>query len=110
MERRLGLRGRTDFRVELHNGFLATAVRGVELSGSGIVLDRGPGRGRRDEPLLVRLTLHLPERVRPIVAVARPVWGFGQQQAYRFVTVDDVDRLSLAEHLDLVARAGTALH
>lgn len=110
MERRLGLRGRTDFRVELDNGFLARMARGIELSGSGIVLDRGTAGAEREDPLLVRLTLHLPERARPIVAVARPVWGFGQQQAYRFVRVSDADRLSLAEHLDLVHHAGSALH
>lgn len=109
MERRLGLRGRTDFSVDLDNGFLASTVRGVELSGSGIVLDRGRLLDGRSEPFVVRLRIHLPERVRPIVTVARPIWSLGCQQAFRFVTISDVDRLSLAEHLDVVARAGTVL-
>jgi hypothetical protein len=111
MERRVGLRGRTDFPVLATNGYLAQACRGVEVSSSGIVVDRGRLiDDRRDAPLFLRLSLQLPERVRPLTALARPVWSFGTHQALRFVTMSDVDRLTLAEHIDLVHRRGTPLN
>jgi hypothetical protein len=86
------------------------AVRAIELSGTGIVLDQR--RLTRDEeaPLFVHLIISLPERRRAIHAVARPVRSYGCQQALRFVEIADVDRLTLAEHLDVVQRAGTALN
>lgn len=111
MERRVGLRGRTDFPVLATNGYLAQACRGVEVSASGIVLDRGRVvEEGRDAPLFLKLSLQLPERVRPLTALARPVWSFGSQQALRFVTMSDVDRLTLAEHIDLMHRRGTPLN
>jgi len=96
--------------VTASSGLWHSAARGIELSGSGIVLDRGRDLAITDAHLLMRLTITLPERHRPIVAVARPVRCYGRQQALRFVTVSDVDRLCLAEHLDLVQRRGSVLH
>jgi hypothetical protein len=48
--------------------------------------------------------------VRPMRALARPVWTTGSQQALRFVRISDADRLSLAEHIDLLARRGVPLN
>jgi len=109
MERRLGLRGRTDFGVIAHDGSLASHCRGIEVSPTGIILERGrdiaPGR----VPILVRLELRLPERINALVAWARPVWARGSHQALRFVRMSDADRLSLAEHLDLLSTRGVLL-
>lgn len=111
MERRIGLRGRTDFRVFAQSGQLAQLCRGIELSPTGILIDRGREIDeRRDCPLYVRLELQLPERVVPITALARPIWSFGTQQALRFLELSDVDRLTLAEHLDLLHRRGVPLN
>jgi hypothetical protein len=52
--------------------------------------------------MLVALELNLPERSRPLRALARPVWAFGSQQAFKFIRISDVDRLNLAEHLDVL--------
>lgn len=109
MERRVGLRGRTDFSVKVTNGLWENQVRAIELSGSGIVLDRGRLQGP-EQPLFVKLEIRLPERRRPIAAVARPVRSYGTQQAFHFVKLNDVDRLTLAEHLDLVQRRGASLN
>jgi hypothetical protein len=106
MERRIGLRGRTDFRVIAKNGILAAHCRGIEISATGIILDRGCLVTNRETPLLLRLELQLPERFRKLEALARPVWSFGSQQALRFVHMSDVDRLNLAEHLDILALRG----
>ena len=109
MERRGCLRGRTDFSVLSLSGFGWTEARGIELSGSGLVLDRGRPASET-ESVVVRLEIVLPEQHRAIVAVARPVRSHGQHLAFRFVTVSEVDRLCLAEHLDLVHRRGGVLH
>lgn len=111
MERGIGLRGRTDFRVFAMSGHRRQLCRGVEVSSTGIVIDRGrPVDELRDAPLYLRLELRLPERVLPVTALARPVWCYGTQQALRFVTMSDVDRLTLAEHLDLLHRRGALLN
>jgi hypothetical protein len=106
MQRRVGLRLRTDFRVVARDGSLASHCRGIELSAGGIVLDRGRPVTTRDDRIFLRLELRLPERVRPIKALVRPVWSAGHQQGLKFLRVSDPDRLSLAEHLDLVSLRG----
>lgn len=111
MERRVGLRGRTDFRVLAQHGHWAQVCRGVEVSATGIVLDRGRAvDDLRDCPLYLRLELRLPERVLPILTLARPVWSYGSYQALRFLNLSDVDQLTLAEHLDLLHRRGVPLN
>jgi hypothetical protein len=109
MERRVGLRARTDFGVIARDGALAAHCRGIEVSPTGIVLDRGRTVGSRDQRILVGLELRLPERFRALRAVARPVWSFGSQQAFKFVKMSDVDRLTLAEHLDLLRLQGVPM-
>lgn len=110
MERRVGLRGRTDFAVTATSGLFEKRARGIELSGTGIILDRGRPVDEEYAPLFMRLEIRLPERRRPIVAIARPVWSYGHQQAFRFIEISDVDRLTLAEHLDLVHHRGATLN
>lgn len=108
MERRIGLRGRTDFSVTTTDGFSVKESRGIELSGSGLVLDRGGAA--REQPLTLRIEIRLPERVRPILALARPVRSFGSQLALRFIQISDADRLTLAEHLDVVHQRGALMN
>jgi hypothetical protein len=110
MERRIGLRARTDFRVIAKNGILAAFCRGIEISPSGIVIDRGHAIAERDQPLVMGIEMRLPERLRPLTALARPIWSFGSQQAFKFVRISDVDRLTLAEHLDLLRLRGVPLN
>jgi hypothetical protein len=78
------------------------------VSATGIVIDSG--LSPLGTPLWIWLELELPERVRPMRALARPVWSAGSQQALRFVRIADADRLSLAEHVDLAARRGVKLN
>ena len=108
MERRFGVRARTDFRVIAHDGLLAMHCRGIEVSPMGIVVDGGRRVARRDA-LFVQLEMSLPERYRTIRAIARPIWQSGSQQAFKFIRIADVDRLTLEEHLDLLKLRGAAL-
>ena len=108
MDRRVGLRARTDFGVIARDGKLFSQCRGVEISPSGIVLDRGNLVETRHQRILLNLELMLPERLRAFTALARPVWFYGTQQALRFVHMSDVDRLNIAEHMDLLRMRGVA--
>jgi hypothetical protein len=94
----------------MQDGFWKHEVRGIEISGTGIILDRGRSLDHGRMPLLMNLTIRLPERRRPIAALARHVRCYGNQQVLRFVTLSDVDRLNLAEHLDIVQRRGAPLN
>jgi len=107
MLNRVGLRARTDFRVVAKNGGFISHCRGIEISASGIIVDRG--RDVPSQPLLLGLEMLLPERVRPLRALARPIWVRGSQQALKFVRISDVDRLTLAEHLDILNLRGVCL-
>jgi hypothetical protein len=110
MKRRDGLRARTDIGVVARDGNLVSHCRGIELSAGGIVLDRGRPVTARDDRIFLQLELRLPEHFRPIVTWARPIWASGHRQALKFLRVSDADRLSLAEHLDLLALKGAELH
>jgi hypothetical protein len=107
MQHRVGLRARTDIRVIAKSGGFTSHWRGIEISASGIVVDGG--REPAQLPLLMRLELRLPERIRPLRALARPIWARGTQQALKFVRMSDVDRLTLAEHLDVLSLSGVNL-
>jgi hypothetical protein len=73
----------------------------VEVSPTGIVVDLGRPVVQRDQRIYVKMEIVLPERMRPLRALARPIWFYGTRQAYKFVRMSDVDRLNLAEHVDL---------
>jgi hypothetical protein len=107
MEKRIGLRARTDLEVIARHGQFTTRCRGIEVSPTGILLDRGPAG--LDDHLLVELELRLPERIRALHALARPVRSVGNQRALRFVEISDVDRLTLAEHMDTVRLGGAPM-
>jgi hypothetical protein len=108
--KRLNQRARTDCSVLTRHGSLVSSYRGVELSPTGIVIDRARPIEARDNGIYIEMEIVLPERVRPLHAVARPVWSFGTQQAFKFVVMSDVDRLNLAEHVDLAAMKDRVLH
>jgi hypothetical protein len=110
MDRRLGLRTRTDFRVIAQRGTLRSQYRGIDVSPTGIVLDRGRLIEEHDWPLWMRLELQLPEYLKSVRAVARPIWSTGSKQGFKFVRIADVDRLILAEHLDFMSVRGDRLH
>lgn len=101
MKRRLNQRARTDCSVRTEQGSLVSFYRGIEVSPTGIVVDFGRPVGARDQRIYVKMQIVLPERMRPLCALARPVWYSGTRQAYKFVRMSDVDRLNLAEHVDL---------
>jgi hypothetical protein len=103
MQRRLNQRARTDCSVRTMQGSIVSSYRGVEVSPTGIVIDRARPIDDRDRGIFVEMEIVLPERVRPLHAFARPVWSFGTQQAFKFVVMSDVDRLNLAEHVDLAS-------
>jgi hypothetical protein len=110
MDRRVGLRTRTDFGVIAQRGPLRSEYRGIDVSPTGIVLDRGRAIADHDWPLWMRLELQLPEYLKSVRAVARPIWSAGTKQAFKFVRIADVDRLILAEHLDFMSVRGARLH
>jgi hypothetical protein len=110
MDRRFGLRARTNFRVIAQRGPVLCQYRSVEVSPMGIVIDRGRPIAEFDSPLIIRLELQLPEYLKSVRAVARPIRSFGTQQAFKFVRISDVDRLILAEHLDFMSVRGVVLN
>jgi len=110
MGRRVGLRTKTDFRVIAERGPLCSVYRGVDVSTTGIVLDRGRLIGELDWPLVQRLELQLPTHLKTVRALARPIWSNETRQAFKFVRIADVDRLILAEHLDFMSVRGVVLH
>ena len=108
-ERRTSHRARTEFGVVVREGLRSEDARCIEVSGAGVLLARPhetntDGAVLPNESVLTRLELRLPERRRELHAWARPVWARGHLMAYRIVQMRDVDRLSFAEHRDIVDR------
>jgi hypothetical protein len=102
-ERRLGVRAQTKFTVFLSTQGRRVRARTVDLSTTGIVLDL-----RYSELEFVaglcNVDLLVPGIEAPIRAVVRPVRRIGRLQAFEFVSIRQVDRLTLAEHLDRLRR------
>ena len=109
MKRRFGVRMRTDLQVIERSNASVVQCRGIELSPTGILLDRGRQSAGRSSSMFVHLEVMLPEQSRTIRVVARPIWRRGSQQALKFIRISDADRLSLAEHLDVLERRGAAV-
>ena len=104
--RRLGARAATKFSVFLIAGDRRFRARTVELSTTGVVLDFRYS----ERPLiegLQTLELVVPGLGRPIRTVARPVRQVGKYDAFEFLSIRPVDRLTLAEHLDRERRLGS---
>jgi hypothetical protein len=99
-QRRIGLRVDTQFPVVVHDGETAAHCRAVELSATGVVIERARGERAEDRDAIVQLELLLPDRDRPVSAFARLVRVIGTRHALAFVTISDADRLTLMEHLD----------
>lgn len=104
MDRRQSPRVRTDAPAELHDGPLSSSARLLDVSTSGALVFRRRAVLRTDHTALLQLELSLPERHQPLRVVARSVWYSGHHQALRFLKMSDVDRLNLAEHVDLKLR------
>ena len=100
-ERGIGLRGVTRFPVLVCEGPHAAHCHAVELSATGIVVDRGRELSERELRAGYKLELFLPDEPRPVRVLAKVartiVTGL---YAFKFVLVSDVDRLTLMEHLD----------
>jgi hypothetical protein len=110
LQRSIGLRGDTQFPVLIYDGVVASHCHAVEVSSTGIVLERGfPGKNHERRGS-VRLELYLDGIARPLRVLARSVRWLGTREAYKFTTINDADRLSLSEHLDREWRRGHALY
>jgi hypothetical protein len=105
--RRLGARAATKFSVFLIAGERRFRARTVELSTTGVVLDFRYTERPEIEGLQT-LELVVPGLGRPIRTVARPVRQVGKYDAFEFLSIGAIDRLSLAEHLDRERRLGSA--
>jgi len=100
-ERGIGLRAHTVFPLLFCEGPHAAHCRAIELSASGIVVERGRELSERERRGGVKLELFLPDQpgpVRALAKVVRPVSGTAY--ALKFVLISDVDRLTLMEFLD----------
>ena len=104
--RRLGARAATKFSVFLVSGDRRFRARTVELSTTGVVLDFRHSERPEIEGLQT-LELVVPGLAKPIRTVARPVRQVGKYDAFEFLSIRAVDRLSLAEHLDRERRLGS---
>jgi hypothetical protein len=105
-DRRMGARASTKFSVFLIAGERRFRARTVELSTTGIVIDFSYNE-RPEIEGVQKLELVVPGLGRPIITVARPVRRVGKYDAFEFLSIRPVDRLSLAEHLDRERRLGS---
>jgi hypothetical protein len=110
MDRRTTVRAQVDLPLSVHVDGFWHPCRALDLSTSGLVAELSPRLGARELVGLPALELRLGEG-RPVRARARPVWARGRLTAVRFVLIHDVDRLTIAEHMDQLTRQRSwALH
>jgi hypothetical protein len=109
MERRIGSRAQVDLPVLAYVDGHRHDCRAVDISPSGMLVSRTRSLSVRTVSEMTALELHIAE-ARPIRVRARTVWSDGRFQAVRFVVMNDMDRLSIAEHLDRLARLRQPLH
>jgi len=103
MERRIGARIGTDFRLTARRNGICYEHRAVDLSATGALIRSR--RSLRRPPLLQHLELEIGAP-KPLRTLARTVWAEGKWQGVRFVGLSDVDRLDIAEHIDRVEGRG----
>lgn len=98
--RGIGLRAATSFAVVMYEGPRAVHCHAVELSASGVVIDRGRELSERERSASIKLDLLMPggRGVRALARVVRRIRP--AVYALKFVMISDVDRLTLMEHLD----------
>lgn len=109
MRRRSTVRAQTDLVVDLIADGVMFPCRAVDISTDGAVVECHPRFLERAPRMLQWLRIHVPNEP-ALMLLARPAWRVGRSQAYRFVKVDELDRLTLAEAMDASARRGFALH
>ena len=102
----MGARASTKFSVFLVAGDRKFRARTVELSTTGVVLDFRYHE-RPDMEGLQTLELVVPGLGKPIRTLARLVRQVGKHDAFEFMSIRPIDRLSLAEHLDRERRLGS---
>ncbi len=101
IRRGIGLRAPTNFPVLLCEGPHAAHCRALELSASGIVVERGRPLSEREQRAGMKLELFLPGRAGPVRVLAKIVRHIaGTAYALKFVLIADVDRLTLMEFID----------
>jgi hypothetical protein len=101
IRRGIGVRVATTFPVLLCEGPHAAHCRAVELSASGIVVDRGRALSEREQRAGLKLELFLPDQPKPVRVLAKIAREVAPNKyALKFVLISDVDRLILMEHLD----------
>jgi hypothetical protein len=110
MDRRQGARGQVDFPVSAFVDGHRHRCRAVDLSPTGMVIERTPALAERSLAGVTPFELLLSEGQRPIRMRARPVWNRDRLVAVRFVLMNDADRLTIAEHLDQKLRLCEPLH
>ena len=100
-QRGIGLRAVTSFPVLFCEGPHAAHCLAMELSATGIVVERGRELSEREQRAVLKLELFLPDQLRPVRVLARVARQAGRTAyALRFVLIADVDRLTLMEHVD----------
>jgi hypothetical protein len=109
MERRVSLRAQVDVPVSAMVDGFRHECRAVDLSPTGMVFERTRTLAARALPRLNPFEIHIGE-ARSIRARARSVWSRGRLLAVRFVSMNDADRLTIAELLDRKARLREPLH
>jgi len=108
MERRNGSRAQVDLPIRAIIDGHRHHCRAIDLSPHGMVFERT--RALRNRTLLDLNAFEIYLDGRPIRTRARNVWSKDGLQAVRFVTMHDVDRLTIAEMLDTMSRARAVLH
>jgi len=105
MDRRIGARINTDFRLRSFRDGHSFECRAVDLSATGALIRHD---SIRSWPMVQQVELQL-DREHTLSVTARTVWCFGELQAVRFVELSDVDRLDIAEHIDRVSAKQVSL-
>ncbi len=110
MERRFSCRAEIDVPVvTIVDGFRHEG-RTLDLSSSGMVFERPKSLLYRELIGLCPVEVALHPGQKPLRAKARVVWTDRRLSAVRFVTMNDADKLTIAEYMDMRSRRGQPLH
>lgn len=109
MERRSGSRTLCDYSLTAIIDGHRHVCRAVDLSVGGLVLERSSSLLGRELCQITAFELNVGFG-RPIRLRGRPVWNRERLTGIRFVMINDVDRLTIAEHLDRKRVLGDPLH
>ncbi len=105
LERRITQRARVNIPVRSTVDGFDHECRALEISARGMLLERTLSLAEREPPMLTPIAFNLGGS--EIRCFARTVWGRDRLHAVRFVALNDVDRLTIAEALDaLEVQAG----